>query len=142
MGEDDDIATCPHCGTRNRIHPSPGGSIPVCGKCKNSLPWVVVADDATFQNEVKAPVVVLVDFWAAWCAPCKIVAPVLEQLARDRAGKLKVVKMDVDNNPATAGQFLVRSIPTMILFKNGQVVDTFVGAMPKGELLRRISPHL
>jgi len=141
MDPDNTIVTCPQCGANNRLRTPANGGSPVCGKCKSPLPWIVTATDATFRNEVGAPLV-LVDFWAAWCAPCKLITPILEQLAREQAGKLKVVKIDVDQNPATAGQFLVRSIPTLILFKNGQAVETVVGAMPKAELLKRISPHL
>ena len=141
MDPDKNIVACPGCGANNRLRSQANGGFPVCGKCKNPLPWIVAATDATFRNEVGAPLV-LVDFWASWCAPCKIISPILEQLAREQAGKLKVVKVDVDKNPAVVGEFLVQSIPTLILFKNGQVVDTLVGAMPKTELLRRISPHL
>ncbi len=141
MDPDQNIVTCPRCGALNRLRSPGDGGSPVCGKCKNALPWIVAASDATFRNELGARLV-LVDFWATWCAPCKIVSPVLEQLAREQAGRLKIVKVDVDKNPAVAGEFLIQSIPTLILFKNGQVVDTLVGAMPKTELLRRISPHL
>jgi thioredoxin 1 len=99
--------------------------------------------DETFEAEViQAAVPVLTDFWANWCAPCHIIAPVLEEIAAEYAGQLKVAKLDVDSNPRTAMQFGVMSIPTSILFKNGQAVERLVGAMPKRTLLARITPHL
>jgi thioredoxin 1 len=99
--------------------------------------------DETFEAEViQAAVPVLTDFWANWCAPCHIIAPVLEEIAAEYAGQLKVAKLDVDSNPRTAMQFGVMSIPTSILFKNGQAVERLVGAMPKRIFLARITPHL
>ena len=99
--------------------------------------------DSSFEKDVLgADKPVLVDFWAEWCAPCRMTTPVLEDLARDKAGQIKIVKINVDQNPATSGQFNVRSIPTMILFKNGHPVETLVGAMSKDALLERLGPHL
>ena len=103
---------------------------------------VQVTDD-TFDAEVlKADIPVLVDFWAEWCGPCKMIAPILEQTAAEYAGQVKVVKLDVDSSNQTAMQFGIRSIPTMLLFKNGQTVERLVGAMPKERMLARIRPHL
>lgn len=116
--------------------------MPVCGKCKNSLPWIIDGTDISFRKELDSSVPVLVDFWAEWCAPCRMTAPVLEDLAKDKAGHIKVVKMNVDQNPATAGQFGIRSIPTLILFKGGNPVDTIIGAMSKEALGERLNPHL
>ena len=100
-------------------------------------------DDATFQNEVLSSTTpVLVDFWAIWCGPCKMIAPIVEELAKDYDGKLKVAKMDVDANPRTAMQFGIRSIPTLLVFKGGQVVEQIVGAVPKRHLVDKLSPHL
>ena len=99
--------------------------------------------DSSFDQEVlKSPIPVLVDFWAAWCGPCKMIAPAVDQIASEYAGKLKVVKVDVDENPDVPGRLGVLSIPTLMVFKEGQMVERFVGAMPKPALLARIQPHL
>lgn len=103
----------------------------------------VHVDDSSFQAEVvNSNLPVLVDFWAIWCGPCKMIAPVVEELAKDYDGKLKVTKMDVDANPRTAMQYGIRSIPTLLVFKGGQVVEQIVGAVAKRHLLERITPHL
>lgn len=100
-------------------------------------------DDQTFQNEViKSTTPVLVDFWAIWCGPYKMIAPIVEELAKEYDGKLKVTKMDVDANPQTAMQFGIRSIPTLLIFKGGQVVEQIIGAVPKRHLLDKLTPHL
>jgi thioredoxin 1 len=99
--------------------------------------------DASFEQEVlKSPLPVLVDFWAEWCGPCRMIAPVLEQLAQETAGKLKVVKLNVDENPETPPKFSIRGIPTLILFKNGQPAATQVGAVHKAQLTAFVQPHL
>jgi thioredoxin len=102
----------------------------------------VNATDETFEVESKAAPAVIVDLWAPWCGPCRIVGPILEDLSRDYAGRLKVVKVNVDENPATAQRFEAFSIPTMVVIKNGRVVDRIVGAMPKGALTTRLTPYL
>lgn len=103
----------------------------------------VAITDETFEAEVlQAELPVLTDFWANWCPPCKMIAPILDEIAAEYAGKLKVAKLDVDTNPRTALRFGVMSIPTLILFKNGQPVERLVGAMPKRNLLAKITPHL
>jgi thioredoxin 1 len=103
----------------------------------------VAVTDSTFQSEVlSSSQPVLVDFWATWCGPCRMVAPIVEEIASENNGKLKVAKVDVDANPQTAQQFGVMSIPTLIVFKGGQPVERLVGYMPKAKLMQALSPHL
>jgi thioredoxin 2 len=135
------ILTCANCGVRNRIRPSNRGA-PHCSVCGKPLPWVVDATDQTFSLEADAAVAVVVDLWAPWCGPCRFVSPILEELARDFAGRLKVVKVNVDENPALAQHFDARNIPTLVVLKGGRVVDRIVGAMPKPDLTIRLTPHL
>jgi thioredoxin 1 len=101
----------------------------------------VVTDDSFSQDVLTSSTPVLVDFWATWCGPCKMIAPVLEEIAAEKAGELKVVKLDVDANPATARDFQVVSIPTLILFKDGAPVKRIVGAKGKAALLKEIAEH-
>jgi thioredoxin 1 len=103
----------------------------------------VAVTDNTFQSEVlSSSQPVLVDFWATWCGPCRMVAPIVEEIASENTDKLKVAKVDVDANPQTAQQFGVMSIPTLIVFKGGQPVERLVGYMPKAKLMQALSPHL
>jgi thioredoxin 1 len=101
---------------------------------------IVQVSDANFESEVlKSTIPVLIDFWAPWCGPCRAIAPIVDQLADEYAGKLKVVKMNVDDNPRTPANYGVRGIPNLILFKNGQVQQQIVGAVPKANLVKAIS---
>jgi thioredoxin 2 len=140
MGES--VVTCPKCGAGNRLNSSMTEQMPICGKCKSSLPWIVDGTDISFRKELETSMPVLVDFYADWCAPCRMTGPVLEELAREKAGQIKLIKINVDQNPTTAGKFNIQSIPTMMLFKNGQAIETLVGAMSKNMLLDRLGQHL
>lgn len=107
------------------------------------MAYVLEVTDITFEKEVlQATTPVLVDFWAVWCGPCKMIAPIVEEIAAEHAGKLKVVKIDLDKNRQMANQFGIRSIPTLMLFKQGLVVEQIVGAVAKENLLKKIEPHL
>lgn len=135
------VLTCAACSAKNTIRPSPRG-VPHCGTCGARLPWLVDATDATFEAEAHAAPAVLVDLWAPWCGPCQIVGPILEGLAKDYAGRLKVVKVNVDKNPVLSRRFDARSIPTLVVLRDGRVVDRIVGALPKDQLTIRLTPHL
>lgn len=96
---------------------------------------IIDVSDDSFETEIiKSDKPTLVDFWATWCAPCRAIAPVIEELANSHVGKIKVVKMNVDDNPATPGKYGVRGIPTLILFKDGEIVDQLVGSVPKSQI--------
>ncbi len=103
---------------------------------------IEITDD-TFKKEVlESDKPVLIDFWAVWCGPCKMVAPVVEEIATEYDGKLKVGKIDVDSNPQVTMQFGIRSIPTLMVFKGGRVVEQVIGALPKRNLLDKVTPHI
>ena len=121
---------CAHCGKTNRLPVAAKGR-PRCGQCREPLPWIVDAGDADFSEIAQqASIPVLVDLWAEWCGPCRQVSPALVQLARERAGKLKLVKVDVDGAPGLSERFDVRAIPTLIVLRGGEVIARQTGAAP------------
>ena len=123
------IITCPHCGKRNRV-PAAAAGVPRCANCHNPLPWITAADDESFAQVVDAArLPVLVDLWATWCAPCRVVSPALEQVARDLAGTVKLAKVDVDAAPKTAARFAVQAIPTLLVMSGGEVKARRAGAV-------------
>jgi thioredoxin 2 len=135
------LIVCASCGARNRVGPIASG-FPRCPRCKSELPWLVNADAETFDAETNASVPVVVDFWAAWCGPCRIISPVLEDLANRHAGRLKVVKVDVDANPGLAARFGAQSIPLLVVIRDGRELDRIVGAVPRATLEQRLGPVL
>lgn len=150
MDQQSVIVACSRCGAKNRILTEKLSDKPVCGKCRTPLPVAAGAagrpvdvTDRTFREEVLAyPGPVLLECWASWCGACKSAAPTIDQLAMEYAGRLKVAKLNVEQNPATASQYGVQSIPTMLLFKGGRSVDRFVGALPKAEIERHLKSIL
>ena len=137
------IVPCPDCGSKNRLPPpDKAKGLPRCGRCKADLPWLVDADESTFDLETESPAAILVDLWAPWCGPCRMVAPVLEELSRELAGRLKVIKVNVDQNPRLAARFNARSIPMLVVMRDGQVRETVVGAQPKAALRQTLAPYL
>jgi thioredoxin 2 len=131
------VVTCPSCGAKNRVPTVAAGS-PRCAKCQSALPWLVEAGDSDFAGAVDTKRLVLVDLWAPWCGPCRMVAPVLESLSNEFASTLKVVKVNVDESPRTAQRYEARSIPMLLFMRDGELVDTVVGAQPEHVLRARI----
>ena len=134
MSAEANILGCPNCGRRNRVPASADGT-PRCGHCHQPLPWIAEADDASFGAvAVEARIPVLVDLWAPWCGPCRMVSPTLERLAGDHAGQVKLVKVDVDQSPQVSQRFGVQSIPTLLVMRDGEVVARQTGAAPEQAL--------
>lgn len=135
------VVPCPSCAAKNRV-PAVASGRPRCAKCATDLPWVADATDATFSAATTTGSLVLVDLWAPWCGPCRMVAPVLERLAARYPGRLKVVKVNVDDNPRIARDYDASSIPTLVMLKDGKVVGRVVGAQPEHVLAQQIEPLL
>ena len=143
------IVKCALCGTKNRIPKGRLNEGPKCGKCGSPLNLSgsqgapVEVTDHSFDHEVIShPGPVLVDCWAPWCGPCRMVAPVLDKLASEYAGRVKIAKLNVDENPAIASRYGIQSIPTMLIFKNGTQVNKLIGALPKEEIERHLRTAL
>src|SRR4030095_5607770 len=137
------VIPCARCGTKNRVARAKLADGPVCGRCQaplavDSAPVVVTA--ASFAEQVeRSPLPVLVDLWAPWCGPCRTIAPVLEQLAAEMAGRVRIAKVNVDENPEISARFRVQGIPTLLAFKDGREVDRLVGAHPKATIARLLA---
>ncbi|HEX3143209.1 MAG TPA: thioredoxin [Pyrinomonadaceae bacterium] len=146
------IEVCPNCGAKNRINEFLAAAHkPICGKCGaalnahpgNSKPQTIT--DTSFATDVleaSSTMPVLVDAWAEWCGPCRMLAPVLDQLAAESQGRYKIAKLNVDDNPRTAAQFNIRSIPALLIFKNGGLVDQMIGVQPKQAIAARLASHI
>ena len=150
-----ELITCKNCGARNRVDPQKARtSAAKCGRCGLSLQVSsndqsessakpINVTDATFQPEVlNMPGVVLLDCWAPWCGPCRMVGPIMEQLASESNGRYRIAKLNVDENPRTASQFQIQSIPTMLIFKDGKLIDRIIGAQPKQAIAQRLTKAL
>lgn len=141
------LILCPECGATNRVlaEKARQGEA-VCGRCKTPLSLSVApvtVTDANFAAMVeRAPLPVLLDLWAAWCGPCRMIAPMIEQLAQDLAGRVHVAKLNIDENPMTAARYNVQSIPTLLVLRGGREVDRIIGALPKAEIVRRLQAVL
>ncbi len=142
------IVRCASCGANNRVDSEKIalGNEAICARCKKPLTVSikpVTVTDATFASEVEGSALpVLLDLWAPWCGPCRMIAPVLEQLAGEMAGHVRIAKLNVDENQVTASRFNVRSIPTLLILKNGREIDRLVGVLPKPEIKRRLEQAL
>ena len=136
---------CPHCGKTNRLPAARAGQHPDCGACGQPLfpGKPVEVGDARFDDYLRrTDLPVVVDFWAAWCGPCRAIAPIIDDLAGEYEGRATIAKVDVDNNPKVAMEYGIRSIPTLLVFKGGRVVDTIVGAVPKNFITDKLNAQL
>lgn len=144
------IVTCEKCATKNRVEENPPVErVAKCGKCGATLTAaapsgkpITVTDQSFSQEILNTPGVVLLDCWAPWCGPCRMIGPIMEQLAVEAQGRYRVAKLNVDDNPGTAGQFQIQSIPTMLIFKDGKLVDRLIGTQPKPAIAARVTVQL
>jgi thioredoxin 2 len=129
-----ELITCPNCGRRNRV-PAAATGFPRCGNCHQPLPWIAGAADDTFAEVAEAASLpVVVDLWAPWCEPCRVVSPTLAQVAADLVGQVKLVKVNVDESPRIAQRFQVQAIPTLLVLRHGEVAARRAGVAPGAEL--------
>lgn len=137
--------SCPRCGATNRVAAERvrGGAQPACGRCRTPLPTpthVAEVNDARFEEQVlSSPLPVLLDVWAPWCVPCRGMEPVIEELASSLAGRVRVVKMNIDRSPEAAQRLRIQGVPTLIVFKGGHEVTRMVGARGKGDVMRALA---
>jgi thioredoxin len=138
------IIRCQNCGTKNRVSLK-DGRIPVCGKCGNSLSFPdspLIITDGNFSELVeKSTLPVLLDLWATWCPPCRLLAPIVDEVAKETSGKVIVGKLDVDKNQMTSGRFRVQSIPTLLIFKDGREAERIVGLQSKEAILQKLRKY-
>jgi len=146
MAQKDIIAECPSCGAKNRVPLDRLDESPVCSKCRASLKGVIgtekpveISDSAFDKEVISYPGTVLVDCWAPWCGPCRMLAPIIDELAAEYRGRVKFVKLNTDENPGIYSQYEIRGIPTMLIFRNGELVDKIVGAYPKQEIEKHLA---
>ncbi len=137
------IIRCPRCGVKNRVPLSRIQAGPRCGKCKAPLSAEtsepVVFTDMNFEDLIKTSLPVLVDCWAPWCGPCRVIGPIIEELAKEFSGRALIGKLNVDENPITAQRFQIQSIPTLLFFKNGRIEDSIIGLVPGQEIRQRLA---
>ena len=141
---------CNSCGTKNRIPVEKAGQTAKCGKCGANVETasllisspVVIGDHNFHEQVVRSQLPVLIDCWAPWCGPCKMIGPIMDELADQWKGKIRICKLNVDENPQTAAKFQIRSIPTLLVFDNGKLRDTMVGALPKQHISQAMAPYL
>jgi thioredoxin 2 len=136
----DAIVRCRSCGAKNRVKLDLLASLPSCGRCKSRLSVpdraVNVSEGEFLEEVLRETIPTAVDFWAPWCGPCKMVSPILEEIADKHPGKIKVVKVNSDENPGLSQRFGIQGIPTIILFRDGKEVDRLVGAAPRDNIVR------
>ncbi|MBU2622164.1 MAG: thioredoxin TrxC [Pseudomonadota bacterium] len=141
---------CSACGTKNRIPSDKSGVTARCGKCSALLDIndlfgkrpLVVTDNNFSEKVLKSPIPVLLDCWAPWCGPCRMVGPVMDEIAEEYSGRVRICKLNVDENPLTSAKYSIASIPTMLIFDRAELKDTLVGALPKQQIINKISGFL
>ncbi|MFV0372523.1 thioredoxin [Microbacterium sp.] len=136
------VVVCPACGTKNRVRAAQSGRVR-CALCHADLPWQVSADDRTFAVVVEeSSLPVLVDVWAPWCGPCRMVSPIVEQMSREFAGRLKVVKVNSDESPGVSRRHTISSIPTLLMYQDGKETARLIGAHPAPQLQQWVQQQL
>jgi thioredoxin 2 len=141
---------CSACGIKNRIPSDKSGVAARCGRCAALLDItdlfsekpLVVTDNNFSEKVLKSPIPVLLDCWAPWCGPCKMIGPVMDEIAKEYSGRIRICKLNVDENPLTSAKFNIASIPTMLIFDRTKLKDTLVGALPKQQIINKISGFL